>query len=108
MTDRPTRRTVLRAAAVGTVGLLGTGGVRRRGAPYGIRVDTFGTVRDERTRRRAQGPGRVLFRAGENYYYGGRRNLAVGNTEVVAGMIRDRTGADLYKIEPADRLPGLL
>ena len=45
-------------------------------------------------------------RAGENYYYyGGRRNLTVGNTEVVAGMIRDRTGADLYKIEPADRYP---
>ena len=62
MTDRPTRRTVLRAAAVGTVGLAGrAGGVRRRGAPYGIGLDTFGTVRDERTRRRAQGPGRVLF-----------------------------------------------
>lgn len=44
-------------------------------------------------------------RAGENYSYGGRTNLTVGNTEVVAGMIRDRTGADLYRIEPVDRYP---
>ncbi|WP_231750703.1 flavodoxin [Mycobacterium sp. NAZ190054] len=44
-------------------------------------------------------------RAGENYYYGGRTDLQVGNTEVVAGMIRDRTGADLYKIEAADPYP---
>lgn len=46
-----------------------------------------------------------LSRAGENYYYGGRTDLQVGNTEVVAGMIRDRTGADLYKIEAADPYP---
>jgi hypothetical protein len=26
-------------------------------------------------------------RAGENYYYGGRRDLEVGNTEVLAGII---------------------
>ncbi len=44
-------------------------------------------------------------RAGENYYYGGRTDLEVGNTEVVAGMIRDRAGAELYKIEAADPYP---
>ena len=62
MTDRPTRRTVLRAAAVGTVGLAGAlAGCAGAERPDGIGLDTFGTVGDERTRRRAQGPGRVLF-----------------------------------------------
>lgn len=45
-------------------------------------------------------------RAGENYSYGGRTNLDVGNTKVVAGMIRDRKSADLYEIEAVDRYPG--
>ncbi len=44
-------------------------------------------------------------RAGENYYYGDRRNLEVGNTEVLAGMIADRIGCDTYKIEAADPYP---
>ncbi|RAK28750.1 flavodoxin [Actinoplanes lutulentus] len=50
--------------------------------------------------------GRVLLayfsRAGENYYNGGRRTLEVGNTEVVAGMIRDAIGCDVYEINAAD------
>ncbi|HEX6356099.1 flavodoxin [Actinophytocola sp.] len=41
-------------------------------------------------------------RAGENYYYGGRRNLEVGNTEVLAGLIRDSIACDVYRIEAAD------
>jgi flavodoxin len=41
-------------------------------------------------------------RAGENYYYGGRRTLEVGNTEVLAGMISELIGCDVYRIEPAD------
>lgn len=44
-------------------------------------------------------------RPGENYYYGGRRNLAVGNTEVVARMIADLTECDVYRIEAADPYP---
>lgn len=51
-------------------------------------------------------PGRVLLayfsRPGENYYYGGRRNLQVGNTEVLARIIDDLIDADLYRIEAAD------
>jgi hypothetical protein len=27
-------------------------------------------------------------RAGENYHYGGRKNLTIGNTEVLAGLIQ--------------------
>ncbi|GAA3220753.1 flavodoxin [Actinocorallia longicatena] len=41
-------------------------------------------------------------RAGENYHFGGRRRLEVGNTEVLAGMIRDRIGCEVYRIEAAD------
>jgi flavodoxin len=41
-------------------------------------------------------------RPGENYYYGGRRNLRVGNTEVLARMVNDLIDCDLYPIEPAD------
>jgi flavodoxin len=41
-------------------------------------------------------------RAGENYWYGGRRILEVGNTEVLATVIADRVACDVYRIEAAD------
>jgi flavodoxin len=41
-------------------------------------------------------------RAGENYYNGGRRTLKVGNTEVVAGLIEDTIGCDVYRINAAE------
>lgn len=41
-------------------------------------------------------------RAGENYYYGERIQLDVGNTEVLAGMIGQLIGCDIHRIEPAD------
>lgn len=41
-------------------------------------------------------------RAGENYYYGGRTNLEVGNTQVVAEMISGLIDCDVYRIEAAD------
>lgn len=44
-------------------------------------------------------------RPGENYYYGGRRNLKVGNTEVVARMMRERLRVDTYRIEAAEPYP---
>jgi flavodoxin len=44
-------------------------------------------------------------RAGENYYYGRRRNLDVGNTEVLARMITNRVDCDTYTIEAADPYP---
>jgi len=51
-------------------------------------------------------PARILLayfsRAGVNYYYGDRRTLIVGNTEVLAMMISDRLGCDVYRIEAAD------
>ncbi|MET0693975.1 MAG: hypothetical protein ABWY56_08585, partial [Propionibacteriaceae bacterium] len=50
--------------------------------------------------------GRVLLayfsRAGENYYYGGRRDLEVGNTEVLAKMLDQTISVDLHQIKAAD------
>ena len=44
-------------------------------------------------------------RAGENYYYGGRTQLTVGNTEVVASMIARLIGCDVHRIVPVDPYP---
>ncbi len=44
-------------------------------------------------------------RPGENYYYGGRRNLEVGNTEVLAGMIAELINCDVHRIQAADPYP---
>lgn len=41
-------------------------------------------------------------RAGENSYHGDRIDLDVGNTAVVAGMIGERIGCDVYEILAAD------
>lgn len=41
-------------------------------------------------------------RAGENYYYGGRTRLEIGNTERVARMIAESTTCDLYRIQAAE------
>ena len=43
-------------------------------------------------------------RAGENYHYGGRTHLEVGNTEVAAEIISACISADVYKIEAAIRI----
>jgi flavodoxin len=44
-------------------------------------------------------------RAGENYYYGDRINLEVGNTEVVANTIASILSADVHRIKAADPYP---
>ena len=44
-------------------------------------------------------------RPGENYWNGGRRNLKVGNTEVLARTIRARLGCDVHRILAADPYP---
>ena len=46
-----------------------------------------------------------LSRAGENYHYGGRRRLRVGNTQVMAGMISRLIGCDVHRIQAADPYP---
>lgn len=44
-------------------------------------------------------------RSGNNYVGGQIVNLPVGNTEVVAKMIRDLAGCDLFRIEPVKAYP---
>lgn len=44
-------------------------------------------------------------RPGENYYYGGRRDLEVGNTEALARMIAELIDCDTYRIEAGDPYP---
>lgn len=39
-------------------------------------------------------------RADENYFGGAKKYIEVGNTEVIAHMIQQQTGAELFKIEP--------
>ena len=38
-------------------------------------------------------------RAGENYFGGAYRRIAVGNTEKAANMLAELTGGELYKID---------
>lgn len=39
-------------------------------------------------------------RNGENYVSGAIRDLKVGNTEIIAEMLHNLTGAELFKLEP--------
>jgi flavodoxin len=44
-------------------------------------------------------------RKGQNYVSGSIKNLPVGNTEVVAGMIKEITGGDMFKIDTVKDYP---
>lgn len=44
-------------------------------------------------------------RPGNNYVNGNIANLSVGNTEVAAKMIREQTGADLFRIDTVKEYP---
>jgi flavodoxin len=104
------RRSALRGAAAGLTGALLTAGTiactpQGPGAPPSREATPVpGT----------SGPGngpcnggrRILLayfsRAGENYYYGGRTNLEVGNTEVLAGMVSALIPCQVHRIEAAE------
>lgn len=48
----------------------------------------------------------VFFsRAGENYWEGGRRNLEIGNTQVIAEMIAERLPCRVHEVLAADPYP---
>ena len=44
-------------------------------------------------------------RKGNNYVNGTIRNLPVGNTEIIAGYIKELTGGDLFEIEAVKTYP---
>ena len=100
MSNVLSRRSVIRAGLLGGValaaGVSGCSSDRRSNStettPLASRVGTKVLL--------------VYFsRAGENYHYGGRRDLVVGNTEVLANLIADRIDCDTYPIEAADPYP---
>lgn len=99
MTGRLDRRRFLRVGAATVVGLTGCGTEPS---------DEAGASRSSATRPTTQtGSGaRVLLayfsRAGENYHYGSRTFLEVGNTEVLAGIISDRISCHVHRIEAAE------
>ncbi|WP_345508211.1 flavodoxin [Terrabacter aeriphilus] len=109
------RRTVLRGAVVGgalaltgTQAACSTGG-STAGVPRASSNAATGTASESAAESSAPGDRprpRVLVayfsRPGENYYYGGRRDLPVGNTEVLARMIAQRLRCDIHRIEALD------
>jgi hypothetical protein len=107
-----TRRSFVRAAlavAAGAVAGFGTSGCGASRTQPTTPPPGRTTPMPETTERNSER--RILLayysRAGENYYYyyyyyGGRRILEVGNTEVLAGMIRQLIGCDVYRIEAAE------
>ena len=44
-------------------------------------------------------------RKGENYWNGSIRNLEKGNTEIIAEMIADMTGGDLFEVDTVKTYP---
>jgi flavodoxin len=104
---RLTRRSLVRAAlAVGAAAVAGTGtgGCDASRTEPSLPPTGRDTPMLDSTERASER--RILLayfsRAGENYHYGGRRTLKVGNTEVLAGMIRQLLACDVYRIEAAD------
>ncbi|MEV6969757.1 flavodoxin [Hamadaea sp. NPDC051192] len=97
------RRPLLRLAGLAMIGAV-TGN-----ALTGCDPDTSGTPttspEPSNTARPAKRPKVLLAyfsRAGWNYHDGARRYLQTGNTEVLAGTIRDLIGCDVHRIEAAD------
>jgi flavodoxin len=94
------RRSFLRAAVAGVAGATVGGPLSACGA---------GSRSEPRSDSAADARGKILLayfsRAGENYHYGGRTNLEVGNTEVLAGVISASLGCDVHRIEAVDRYP---
>ena len=109
----PSRRNILHGgAAAATLGVLtacagpdGAGGAG--GAPASTPVES--SASPSATPARSGARARTLLahfsRAGENYHYGGRVDLEVGNTAVVAGIITDLAAVDVYEITAADPYP---
>ncbi|MBH5143760.1 hypothetical protein HND25_12650 [Rhodococcus erythropolis] len=106
-------RQVSRRSAVGgtlALGVAGLAGIAAGCAPdSGVNVptSTAPSRTTDPTRRAASGSVLLAYfsRSGENYYYGDRTELEIGNTEVLVGMIRSRLSCDVHKIEPADPYP---
>lgn len=103
MTAAPSRRSFLRGAAgTGLLALVGcTDESPDPASPTRPKSPTVTTPPPAATSTLL-----VYFsRPGENYWYGDRRDLEIGNTEVLATMITDRIDCDTYCIKVADPYP---
>jgi flavodoxin len=100
------RRSFLRSALLGAAGMV-VGAQMSGCSPSPTRLTGPGAA--QASAAPAPTESKVLLayfsRAGENYYYGGRTNLTVGNTEVLANMIAQRIGCDVHRIVPVDPYP---
>ena len=102
------------SSVMGRRGFLGLAATGIAGAAVGVPLSGCGASSsgdagpdaDRRERPSPAAGGSVLLayfsRPGENYWNGGRRNLRVGNTEVLAGMIADRLDCVVHRIQAAD------
>ncbi|WP_263091917.1 flavodoxin [Curtobacterium sp. RIT-PI-V] len=99
--QQPTRRQLLRAAAAGAISATAAGLLAACTTPD----RECHTVTTPTTPARSDSTATLLVyfsRAGENYWNGDRRTLDVGNTEILANLIRDRIDCDVYRIEAAE------
>lgn len=109
------RRTFLKGQlALGAGALLGTSlaacsAPAASPAPVGPSAPAPSTARPDESESAVAPTSKVLLayfsRPGENYYYGGRTNLEIGNTEVVANLISATVAVDVYRIEAKDPYP---
>ena len=97
------RRSFLRGAIVGTAGVVTGAQLRGHAASLPPSVEA---EPDRALANPTPTATNVLLayfsRAGENYYYGERIDLEVGNTEVLTGMISSLIGCDVYRIDPVE------
>lgn len=105
------RRTVLLAATTGLGAVLaGCGRTPDPSGPESAASHPASTSQPASASHPRSDAGRMLVvyfsRAGENYWQGGTRNLRVGNTQVLARMITEQTGAQAFRIQEADAYPG--
>ncbi len=106
MPDTMRRRGFLRLGLAGVsgaaVGMLSACGAE---SPRDARPDR---TRSPRPAQEGDG-GRILLayfsRPGENLWSGGRRNLKIGNTKVLARAISVRVDCDVHRIEAVDPYP---
>ncbi|MCP2049789.1 UNVERIFIED_ORG: flavodoxin [Paenarthrobacter nicotinovorans] len=112
MTTNPmdvSRRSALRGVAAGLTGALLAAATAACTSQGRTAVPSSDTTPSPNNKGPGQNNQRILLayfsRAGENYYYGGRTNLEIGNTEVLAGMISARIPCHIHRIEAAEPYP---
>jgi flavodoxin len=107
--SEPTRRTVIGAAGIAALTYMaGCTPSDERGPKTSQDPTPEGTsdMSSSAERSTEARPLLVFFsRPGENYWEGGRRDLEIGNTKVIAQMIDEQIDCDVHEIIAADPYP---